>query len=315
MGIQIVSTGVYLPEQMMSASSDIETSGGKEIDELFTGGENYRVASELETNTYMGTRAAQQAIDNAGIDPNSIDVALGYSFIPDYAGPRDIYGIIKNLGLNNVMAWTLDVTCASFMSHMHLANLLSHTDKKRILMVESTNWVKRGFGDKPISNAVGDGAGAVIVDVVDGQGSLIDIRESSNASLFDFISMKETVATGEREYITFTKSNRVIHKSISIVAENALALLDKNNLTANDITWSISHQPGVAVIKKWHQIAGIPLEKNLNTYSLYGNVSAANIPITLNHYTQVEPKIKRGDLILMMTAGSGVHPVAGLIKY
>jgi len=175
--------------------------------------------------------------------------------------------------------------------------------------------VNRAFGDKPISNAVGDGAGAVIVDIIPGTGNLLGIQESSNTGLRDFITMQEGVATGNREYLAFTKSNRTIHKSISIVAENARVLMDKHQLTANDIKWSISHQPGMAAIKKWHEIAEIPLEKNLNTYSLYGNVSAANIPITLNHYTEVEPKIKRGDLILMFTAGSGVHPVAALIEY
>lgn len=315
MGIRIISTGTYLPEQCLSASPDIKSCGGKEIDALFTGGEKYHVAGEHESNIYMGTKAAEQAIKNAGIDPNTIDAAIGFTCVPDYVGPRDIYGIIRDLNLKNAMAWSLDVACASFVSHLHLASLLAHSGKKRMLIVESINWVNRAFGNKPIANAAGDGSGAVIVDVEEGQGGLIDVIEKSNPQLFEFITMKEGLMTGKREHAQFSKSNRIIHKAISIVAENTLELLDKHNLNANDIKWSVSHQPGMAAIKKWHELAGIPIEKNLNTYPLYGNVSAANIPITLNHYTEVDPKIKRGDLILMFTAGSGVHPAAALMEW
>lgn len=315
MGVRILSTGAYLPEQCLTATTDVETISGEQIDNLFTGGERYHVASEHESCIFMGTQAAEQAIKNAGIDPDTIDAAIGFTCVPDYVGPRDIYGIIRDLGLNNAVAWSLDVACASFAAHLNLANMLAKSGSKRILIVESLNWI-RGFGNAPISNAVGDGAGAVIVeaDDCDDQG-VIDVLQSSDPRLFDFLTMKDSNVNGRREYPQFSKSNRVIHKAITIVAENALALLEKHQLTPSDIKWSISHQPGMAAINKWHELAGIPIKKNLNTYSLYGNVSAANIPITLNHYTEVEPTINRGDLILMFTAGSGVHPVAALMRY
>lgn len=315
MGFRIVSTGVYLPEKIIHVDQTLETSSGEFIDNLFDGGGQYRVAGTYESATYMGAKAVEQALSKASIDPQSIDIALGFSFVPDYETPRDIYGILRETGCNNAMAWNLDTACASFLSHLHLASILCTNKNKRILIVESSNWVKRAFGNKPLANAVGDGAGAIIVEHVDDGGSLIDMVERSNSDLFDFITMKETVSTGNSEQLTFTKNNRTIHKSITIVAETAIELLNNNRINADDIDWTITHQPGIAAIKKWHEIAGIPTEKNLNTYQLYGNMSAANIPITLDHFTNIHPKIKRNDVILMFTAGSGVHPVAALIKY
>lgn len=315
MGFKIISTGVYLPERIVHVDQALETSSGGVIDSLFDGGGQYRLAGTHEGSTYMGAKAVEQALSKASIDPMSIDIALGFSFVPDYETPRDIYGILREAGCHNALAWSLDTACASFLSHIHLASILCTKKAKRILIVESSNWVKRAFGNKPLANAVGDGAGAIIVEHVDDGGSLIDIVERSNTKLFDFITMKETVSTGNSEQLTFTKNNRTIHKSITIVAETAIELLNKNGLNVDDINWTITHQPGMAAINKWHEIAGIPTEKNLNTYPLYGNMSAANIPITLDYFTNINPKIKRDDVILMFTAGSGVHPVAALIKY
>ena len=69
------------------------------------------------------------------------------------------------------------------------------------------------------------------------------------------------------------------------------------------------------IIQKWHDLLGIPTERNLNTFNLYGNMSAANIPVTLNHFLNVDAKIQRGDIILAFTAGAGIHCVAALIEY
>lgn len=315
MGIKIIATGVYLPETIVHVDANLQTSADESLDELFSGGGQYRCANKQETATFMGSQAALNALANGDIDPASIDAALCFSFVPDYETPRDIYGILKATGCKNAIAWSLDTACASFLSHLHLASLLALQGKRRILIIESTNWVNRAFGDTPIHNAVGDGAAAVIIDTNDNNSNLLDILEKSNVALFDFITMKEATSTRRDEYLTFSKNHRVLHKSIVIVAETAKELLERNRVSPQHIQWTLCHQPGITAINKWHELAGVPIEKNLNTFLHYGNLSAANIPVTLDHYTRIEPKINRGDLILMFTAGSGVHPVAALVRY
>ena len=181
------------------------------------------------------------------------------------------------------------------------------------------NWVTRAFNkearDSGPGSLVGDGAGAVVVESLSGRGSIIDALERTSTADFDFIKMNSAQVTGDREYLAFTKSHKIIHRAFSILPETAQKLLDRNGLSANDVTWSISHQPGINAISKWHEMLGIPIERNLNTFGLYGNMSAANIPVTLNHFISIDHKINNGDIILAFTAGAGIHSAAVLIEY
>ena len=321
MGIQIIGTGSYLPHKVESIQP-ISTPASYENGDLallFSGGQEHRICQDYETPTYMGIQAAKNALANANIDPATIDTVISYSVIADHETPRDVYGIMRGAGCDGAMAWTIDTACASFLTHLHCANALSLAGNKRILIINSVNWANRCFNedkkaDDP-GNLVGDGAGAMIVESIPGRGSIIDIVEKTSTSNFDFVKMGAAQVAGNPEYLKFTKSHRIIHRAFSILPETAHELMNRNGLTANDITWTITHQPGMSAINKWQEMLGISIERNLNTFHLYGNVSAANIPITLDYFLNTEPKIKRGDIILSVTAGAGIHCVAALIQY
>lgn len=321
MGLRIISTGSYLPTtiETVQAQPGPETDGSQDFELQFSGGHEHRVCQEHETSTYMGIKAAQDAFANGGIDPRSIDAVISYSGVADNETPRDVYGILNAIGCDGAMAWTMDTACASFMTHLHCANALSMTEIKRILILDSMNWVNRAFSrdDKTQGpgSLAGDGSGATIVESVPNRGSIIDILEKTSTTDFDFITMASAQVRGNREYLRFTKSHKTIYRAFSILPETAHELLKKNGLCQSDVTWTITHQPGMNIIQKWHDLLGIPTERNLNTFNLYGNMSAANIPVTLNHFLNVDTKIQRGDIILAFTAGAGIHCVAALIEY
>ena len=322
MSIHIISTGSYLPQAIESVqpplSGSMDTNNGS-LAELFSGAREHRTCSEYETTTYIGVQAARNALTKGNIEPQSIDAVLCYSEAEDNQIPKDVYGIIDEIGCYGAMAWTIDTACASFLSHLNCANALSLTGKKRFLIIDSMNWVNRAFtkdkkADGPES-LVGDGAGAVVVEAVSSRGSIIDTIEKTSTLDFEFITMNNAQVTGKRESIEFTTKHKIIHRAFSILPETAQELLNRNNLNNNDITWTITHQPGINAMRKWHELLEIPIEKNLNTFQIYGNMSAANIPVTLDHFLTVDPKIKRGDIILAFTAGAGIHCVATLIEY
>ena len=321
MGIRIIGTGSYLPQTVEAVHPQIKTEsdGSQEFALQFSGGHEHRVCQAHETSTYMGIKAAQCALSNGGIDPKSIDAVISYSGVADNETPRDVYGILNAIGCDGAMAWTIDTACASFMTHLHCANALSMTGKKRILILESMNWVNRAFsgGDKTQGpgSLAGDGAGAAIVESTPKRGSLIDVLEKTSTTDFDFITMASAQVKGSREYLRFTKSHKTIYRAFSILPETAHELLKKNGLRQSDVTWTITHQPGMNIIQKWHDLVEIPVDRNLNTFDSYGNMSAANIPVTLDHYLNVDSKIQRGDIILAFTAGAGIHCVAALIEY
>jgi len=315
MGIRIVSTGVYVPERVVtnSESNHISPQINDDNLKLFVGAGERHICSVHETPTYMGIQAAKTAISNAKLDPQSIDTIICYTLIGDHEVPKDVYKIAAGIGCDGAMCWSIDTACATFLSQLNCADALVKNGKKRILLINSTNWVSRGFpDDNPL--LPGDGAGAVIVEeILDG--NLIDCIEKSSAAQFDFIKLESAQLTGKSEYFEFSNSPRIIHRAISILPEIANEVLAKNNIKKDEVDWTITHQPGVPAILKWHELLDIPVEKNLNTFSLYGNMSAANIPITLDHFLNKEKKIKSGDLVLMFTAGAGIHAAAALYRF
>lgn len=317
MGIRIISLGSYLPSTIETIQ-DQAAPGDNQGQEL-TGIHTRRVCQQHETPIYMGIQAAKIALANAVISPHTIDVVLSYSGVEDHITPKGVYGMLDDIGCNGAMAWPIDTACTSFISHLHCANALSLLRKKRFLIIESMNVVNRAFSKEDRGNGpgsmVGDAAGVAIVDAEPGRGCLIDIIEKTNSLDFDFLKMNSAQVTGNRESLVFTKSHKIIRRASSIAPETALELLERNGLTGRDINWSVSNQPGINAVHRWHEMAGIPLEKNLNTYYLYGNMLAANIPVTLNHFLTIDPKIKRGDIILVFAVGAGIHCAAALIEY
>ena len=316
MGIRIVSTGVYVPERIIKNPEDQAMSDFTDDKNLnmFVGAGERRVCSEHETPSYMGMQAAKKALEKSNIDPATIDAVICYTAVADQETPRDVYKIVAETGCDGAMCWSIDTACASFISHLHCANALSRVDYRRMLLIDSMSWATRAF-DEHTPFLPGDGAAAVIVDKQVGEGHLLDCLEKSSTNELDFITMQSAQVSGKREKIEFTSSPRVIHRAISILPEIANELLDKNGIDKDEVTWVITHQPGVPAIMKWHELLGIPVEKNLNTFSLYGNMSAANIPVTLDHFLDKEKKIRSGDLVLMFTAGAGIHAAAALYRF
>ena len=321
MGIRIISTGAYLPSHIetVQAQTNPSSNANPELAALFTGAREHRLCQDFETPVYMGIQAGRNALANGDIDPKSIDVVLCYSAVEDHMTPKGVYGMLPELGCDGAMAWSIDTACASFLSHLNCANALALSGKKRVLIIESMNWANRAFdSEQRLSgpgSLVGDGAGAAIVEAVSGRGSIIASVEKTSALDFDFIKMNSAQVTGNREHLVFTNSHKIIHRAFSILPQTAQELLAKNGLRPTDVTWTFTHQPGVTAILKWHEMLDMPLEKNLNTFAMYGNMSAANIPVTFHHYLTVEPRIRRGDIILAFTAGAGIHCAATLIEY
>lgn len=320
MGIRIVSTGTYLPTNVEIVPNYQKHYESNELLSLFSGAQKHRVCQEHETPTYMGIQAARDALKNACINPKTIDTVLCYSGVADNETPKDVYGMLSEIGCDGAGAWTIDTACASFLSHVNCANALSTSGRhRRILIINSMNWVNRAFnksgGTNDPSHLVGDGAGAMIVESVPDNGCIIDAIEKTSTAQFDFIKMGSAQSTGAREYIVFTKNHKIIHRAFLILPETAQELLNRSGLKATDVTWTLTHQPGIPAIQKWHEALDIDISRNLSTFSLYGNMSAANIPVNLHYYLTINSKIKRGDIILAFTAGAGIHCAATLFVY
>jgi len=316
MGIKIIATGAYLPHHIVYNDyfEDKRMVYDKTLDEFFRGTVERRHASQDETAEYMAIEAGRRALEEAQINPSSIDFLIGSIELSEHHTPKPEYFVIKELGLSNADTIDINVCCATFLSMLNIAHSLILSGKyKRIMLIHSNRFTKTGMDPKKNYSGVGDGAAAVIVEKSEND-SFMGMNKDISPELFGFTGLKNAQLTGKAEYLYFSDDDNFKRNMMTIIAPVAVELLKKENITPNQIDWLIMHQPGLPAMDFWRETTGIPPEKHLHTFEKYANLFGANIPVTLDFYIK-EKTIKRGDIILMLAPGSGQHTISMLWEY
>ncbi|MBL8021036.1 MAG: hypothetical protein JNM27_15300 [Leptospirales bacterium] len=305
-GIRIVSSGVCFPsERVPNEKLPSETHIPDGARERFH-------ASRTESAVWMGSTAAKQAIDAAHSNEPAIDGILSFSGMPDFEYPKDGVLIQKELGLTNVPCWNIDTACASFLTGLQMAEALILTGRhKRILIVMVMNWSSRGM---PVSGqAVGDGAAAIVVEASD-KTSLLATVEKTQSEYFDFIKLGSPFVDKPVPF-EFSSDPAIGRFFATKSTEPATEALNLAGIKPEEINFFIAHQTGKKMLQIWAKRIGIAAEKILDTFEVFGNMSAVNIPATLHYFTSISPRIKRGNTLLFFAPGAGLHLAATVWKY
>lgn len=306
MSIRIVSTGAYLPEKVVTNDYFKASVQQSNIDQYFSGIEERRHASIKETSIYMGTQAAKQALERSKIAPDDIELLLFHSVSPDMDIPGDGVFIQVALQLKNAVVYGIDTACSSFLSQMHLANsLIKGGSYKNALIVVSMNWVHRICDKSADWSMVGDGAGAVIVEQALQYPPMI-IKEQTNIDYHDIIT-KIGEHLGGDGFLHFKKHEKFGSNMLLDIAQTIRDFMTAAQIAPGQVDWLVCHQPGVKLIDLWRHFLEIPQENHLFTVQKTANMAAANIPYILDYFTQVQPKIRRGDTLLLFANGGGGH--------
>lgn len=182
---------------------------------------------------------------------------------------------------------------------------------KRILIVMTMNWSSRAM---PLSGrAVGDGAAAAIVEASP-ENSLLATVEKTNSEYFDFIKLGSPFVDKPVPF-EFSSDAAIGRFFATKSTEPAIEALELAKLDPGNIDYFIAHQTGKKMLQIWAKRIGISPDRILDTFELFGNMSAVNIPATLHHFTTIDPKIKRGNALLFFAPGAGLHLAATVWKY
>jgi len=317
MSVRISGTGVYLPEKVVTNDyfMNLNNSYYEGLVDYFQGSVERHHASESETALHMAIQSGRRAIEDSGVNPEEIDLLLSYIEISENYMPKDSYVALKELGLKNATVMEYGVCCATFVSMLNLADTLVKSGKyKKILLICSSNWVRHAIDKSKDYRGVGDGAGAAVIEYSE-KNSLIAGKDVSFPEFYDFNWLKNSNVSGKSEVLEFTDDNSSGLIALKAVPPVVFDLFKERDLSIDDVDWFICHQPGMKAIEMWCEDLGISMEKNLNTYKQHANMSAPNVPVILHHYIKNEPKIKRGDRILFMMPGSGMHVSIAVWNY
>lgn len=314
-GVRIVSTGAYHPTTRNSTADrpsgqDIE----RQLGDLFDQGYGSYLAIG-ETAVGMGVAAARNALANATIDPLDIDVVLSHALFADYAVPTDTCAIADAIGTQKAAAYFVDSQCASFLSMTNLAAALIRAHQARnILVINVAHWATRALPEGQDPGPMGDGAAAVLLSAAEREHFHSHIEERSGEHFNTMVALS-SYATGKREYMgasPLPSFNEYIYIDPPKVI---MAAIEKAGFTRSDINWILPHQPTRGIMYKWAQDAGFPAESVLHSFPLYGNLGGTTLPMNLHHFSQVEPRIRRGDRILFFSTGAGFHLKASVWTY
>ncbi len=321
------SIGAYIPPKIMS-NADFEKiiDTSDEWITKRTGIKERRIANEGEASSDLGARAGELAIKRAGISKEEIDLVICATVTPDFlCMPSTACLIAAKLGLPNVMAFDVSAACTGFVYALNVAKAFIESGmKKNVLIVGAEKYSAiLDYTDRTTCFLFGDGAGAAIISATnDKNESIIDINCSSDGNYEDLIKTpgggsknpcSQEVLENKMACIKM-KGNETFKLAVKTLTSDVKTMLEKHNLTNEDINHFIPHQANYRIIKAVGEALDLSDEKTVVTVDKYGNTSAASIPMAMN-YAFEQGKIKAGDTILFDAFGGGLTWGSALFKF
>ena len=334
MRARILGTGHYLPERVVTndeLSKLMDTSD--EWIRQRTGIEQRRFV-DFENDPMgasdLGARAAQEALDNAGISKDDVDLIVYATLSPDKHFPGD--GVLVQAKMDmppGVPALDIRNQCSGFLYGLSVADafIRSGTYQKILLIGSEVHSTGLDFSDRgrDVSVIFGDGAAAVVLGRAEDDASgVLSVHLHADGRYADMLqipypsSAEMPRATPEKIEQGFhwpVMEGRQVFKHASMrMPEVVMEALEKNSVTPQDIDLLIPHQANLRISEMVQKRLKLRDDQVFNNIQKYGNTTACSIPLAL-HEAISEGKLKRGDLLCLAAFGAGFTWGSALIRY
>lgn len=259
------------------------------------------------TTAGLAIEAGQKALDKAGVDPGDIELVLLCTTSPDKSVPSTASEVQEVLGVPGG-ALDLNAACSGFVyglvaAHGHLA-----LGYDRVLLIGSETMSRiTDWDDRNTAVLFGDGAGAVVLEAVDGPGQLMGFDLGSDGSARHLI---EADVGG----VMSMEGREVFRRAVRAVVESSNIAMARAGVTADDIALVIPHQANVRILEAASQRLGIPMDRNVSILETTGNTSAASIPLAMVHAID-EGRLHDGDIVLLAGFGAGMSWASTVIRW
>lgn len=305
--------GHYLPDRVVPNShfetfldtSDAWIRGRSGI-------ERRHFAAEGQTTSDLGARAAQAALEMAGMQPDDIDAVIVATSTPDLTFPSAATMIQGQLGMTRGFAFDVQAVCAGFVYALSNANaLILSGQAERVLVIGAETFSRiMDWTDRGTCVLFGDGAGALVLEAEDGAGETADrgilsTDLHSDGRYRDLLYVDGGVSSSQSSGVLRMEGKEVFRHAVEKLAQTAHAALDKAGVSAEQVDWIVPHQANLRIIKATAQKMKLPMERVVVTVQDHGNTSAASIPLALSVGVE-RGQIKKGDLLVAEAIGGGL---------
>ena len=279
------------------------------------------VAGEGETTASLGEEAARAALDRAGLQPGDIDMILVATSTPDNTFPATAVNIQNRLGITHGFAFDLQAVCSGFVYAMATADMYIRGGMARRVLVIGAETFSRilDWTDRTTCVLFGDGAGALILEAAEGEGTVAD-RGVLTAHLRSDGAHRQKLYVDGGPSTTGTvghlrmEGREVFKHAVGMITDVIEAAFETTGTTADDLDWLVPHQANRRIIDGSAKKLGIPPEKVVVTVDMHGNTSAASIPLALSVALD-DGRIKQGDLVMLEAMGGGFTWGALLVRW
>ena len=304
-GAQIKGWGAALPEKVVTnddLAATLDTS-----DEWITERTGIRERRVGGTTSGLAIEAAREAMEKAGWSPDSVDLVILATTSPDQQVPATSSTVQHELGLS-CGAFDLNAACSGFAYGLVTAHGLIDAGMDRILVIGAetlsriTDWDDRGT-----AILFADGAGAVALEAVDGDGELLAWDLGSDGSA------RHILDADIGGYLRMD-GREVFRRAVRVMVSSTNITLEKAGVTADDIALVVPHQANIRIIESACEKLGIPMDKAVSILDRTGNTSSATIPMALAEAADAG-RLHAGDLVLLVGFGAGMTWASALIRW
>lgn len=324
LGVQIVASGSYVPDQVVT-NEDLHATRGFDPDWISqrTGILERRHAAPDQATSDLCVEAARQAIRAARVDASEIDLVLVGTFTPDYTCPSTACLVQDKLGLV-APAVDLQAACSGFMYALVTGAQYVATGNSKLALIIGGDCNSRIVdpADRKIAPLFGDGAGAVLLAQGEPHQGLICYQmgaDGSGSSLLEchtggtrYPATVDNVAAGEH---FLQMDGRTVFKwAVRVLTDTVELMLTKSGMGVHDVSLFLLHQANRRIIDCAIEQLGIAPEKVYSNLERYGNTSGGSIPLALDEAFRAG-RLERGDTVLMCGFGAGLTWGTSLFRW
>ena len=322
---KITGTGSSVPAKVLT-NLDIEkmVDTNDEWITIRTGIKERHIAAEGEYTSTLGTDAAREALRMAGIDACQLDLIVVATVTPDFPFPSTACIIQKEINAAKATAFDISAACSGFLYGLSIVEKFIQTGTVQKALVIGAETLSRivDWTDRNTCCLFGDGAGAVVLEAVDGDSGILSTHMHSDGNYWDLLyqpacgSRNPATARAMEQRLPFItmQGNEIFKLAVRAMGEVATEALTTHNLSAEDVDLFISHQANRRIIDAIAKRLGLPEEKMFSNVERYGNTSSASIPLALDQANRSQ-RITAGNILLFAAFGGGLTWASAVVRW
>ncbi len=319
---QVMGCGGYLPADIVTnqdLARRIDTTD--EWITARTGIKQRHIAAEGELTSDLAVKAAERALERAGIAAQEVDLIVLATSTPDQTFPATATRVQARLGINDAIAFDVQAVCTGFVYGLAIADNFLKVGQGRTALVIGAETFSRilDWTDRQTCVLFGDGAGAVVLRATPGNGNgtergILSTHLHADGRYGDVLYVDGGPSSTGTVGVVRMKGREVFKHAVAKLAQVVEEALRANGLSGADIDWLVPHQANQRIIDGMARKLGLGSNRVVSTVDRHANTSAASIPLALAEAAE-DGRIQPGHLVLVEAIGGGLTWGASAIRW